>query len=80
MVVVFLSCVCVMVKLPYLFGTVAVRDNGYFGSCVSILCLLLCATVSELRALKNSQVLEITECVSFERVDYFSSVVCVDSG
>ena len=33
----FVFLVCEMVRLPCLFSTVAVRDDGYFGSCVSIL-------------------------------------------
>ena len=39
---------------------------------MSVSCLLLCATVCELRTRRNSQVLEIADCVSFERVDYLT--------
>ena len=64
----FIFLVCEMVKLPCLFGTVVVL----FSKLVSVSCLLLCATVCELRTHRNSQVLEITDCVSFERVDYLT--------
>ena len=39
---------------------------------MSVSCLLLCATVCELRTRRNSQVLEIADCVSFERGDYLT--------
>jgi len=50
------------VYLLCLFGTVAVRDKGYLGSCASILCVLLCAIVRKFSSV------EIAECVSFGRV------------
>ena len=55
-------------KLPWLFGTVVVL----FWKLVNVSCLLLCATVCELRTRRNSQVLEIADCVSFEHVDYLA--------
>ena len=64
----FAFLVCEMVKLPWLFGTVVVL----FWKLVSVSCLLLCATICELRTRRNSQVLEIADCVSFERVDYLT--------
>ena len=42
-VLLFVFLVCEMVKLPWLFGTVVVL----FWKLVSVLCLLLCATVCE---------------------------------
>ena len=76
----FVFLVCEMVKLPWLFGTVVVL----FWKLVSASCLLLCATVCELRTRKYSQVLDIVDCVSFARVDYLSllslSCWCVASG
>jgi len=75
----FVFLVCEMVKLPWLFGTVVVL----FWKLVSASCLLLCATVCELRTRRNSQVLEIADCVFFERVDYLSYLSlswCIESG
>jgi len=62
--------VCVTVKLPWLFGTAVVL----FWKLLGVSCLLLCATVCELRTRRNSQVLEIADCVSFERVGLFEFI------
>ena len=66
----FVFLVCVMVKLPWLFSTAVVL----FWKPLSVPCLLLCATVWELRTRRSSQVLEIADCVSFERVGLFEFI------
>jgi len=81
---VFLVCgvmvlsMTVCLEFLCLFGIVVLL----FWKLVSVSCLLLCATVCELRTRRNSQVLEIADCVSLERVDYLSYLSllwCIES-
>ena len=54
-----------------LFGTVAVRDKGYLGSCASILCVLLCAIVCEFSSVGDCGVCLVWVC---GYLSYFGAV------